>query len=263
MRIFVMVDMEGISGIVNSDQVIPGQPYYDEGRQYTTWDVNACVAGCFDGGATEVVVRDAHYKGKNFIWSDLDGRAEYIIGGSGASRMPDIASFDGMILLGYHAMAGTPAAVLEHTMSSGSWQNLWIDGRPSGEIGMDMGYAAQHGVPTVMVSGDDKACAEAVALVPDIVTAPVKQAYALFGAKLLSKDSAHALIRQRAAAAVGKCKRIAPIKADGPVTMRLQLVERVPMPSPADQPYLKIIDNRTFEVTGDTFIEAFHRVCRN
>ena len=43
----------------------------------------------------------------------------------------------GLILLGYHAMAGTPGAILEHSMSSKSIQNYWINGRLAGEVAID------------------------------------------------------------------------------------------------------------------------------
>ena len=263
MKIFVMVDMEGISGITHRKQVIPGEVCYDEGRQYMTWDINACVAGCFEGGATEVIVRDAHYKGSNCIWDQLDGRARYIIGSSGPSgnsRMPGIEDCDGLILLGYHAMAGTPAAVLEHTMSSIGWQNFWVNGALAGEIHMDTGYAAHFGVPVIMVSGDDKACAEARALLPGIETAEVKQSHSLFGATLLSKPAAHALLRETTAAAVKRCKEIEPLATTCPTVMRLEQTERSAAINNRNKPWMTVIDGRTAEVTGDTFYDAFFRV---
>ena len=63
MKIFVMVDMEGISGICRSSQVMSDGAHYQIGRRYMTWDVNACVDGCLKGGAKRVVVRDAHAAG--------------------------------------------------------------------------------------------------------------------------------------------------------------------------------------------------------
>ena len=94
-----MVDMEGISGICRSSQVKQEGEHYQAGRRYLTFDVNACVDGCFAGGAKKVVVRDAHSYGYHFIWEELDHRAEYIQGTSPIERMPDIESFDGLILL--------------------------------------------------------------------------------------------------------------------------------------------------------------------
>lgn len=265
MKIYVTVDMEGISGIIDQEQVIPGLSCYSEGRQYMTEEVNACVQGCIDGGASEVIVSDMHFQGRNFIWHELHPFASYRIGQNGnspLSRMPEIESCDGIILLGYHAMAGTPGAVLEHTWSSKSWQNFWINSKLAGEIALEMGYAAEFGVPAIMISGDDKACAEASALVPGIVTAQVKKGLALYGATLLSREKAHTLIRQKTAEAVKKCKDIKPVSFQMPVAMRLECVERTAFLSSFDKPYMKVINNRTFEVTGESFTQALYRLLR-
>ena len=262
MTILVMVDMEGISGIFLREQVNADDGcYYNEGRQYVTWEVNACVDGCFAGGADEVIVRDAHMYGKNFLWDQLDPRAQYIVGQTDDVRLPGIEAYNGVILLGYHAMAGTRHAILEHTMSSKSWQTLTVNGKKMGEIGMDAAYAGEYGVPVIMVSGDDKCCAEARELMPHVITAEVKQAYSLYGAKLLSKDAAHALIREKTAEAVRRCEEMTPFTVSHPVTARLEMTERSRIPLLRDRPYLKVIDGRTFEITADNFVDAFWRVC--
>lgn len=254
MTIFVMVDMEGISGICRVSQVDPEGAHYQDGRRRVTQDVNACVEGCFAGGARKVVVRDAHGKGFNFIWEELDSRAEYITGTVPQGRMHDIGRFDGLILLGYHAMAGTPDSVLEHTMSSKAWQNFWINGRKCGEIAIETGIAGDSGVPVIMVSGDDKTCKEARALIPGVQTVEVKKGLGVEGAQLLSKEKAHALIRDGAARAVKLCKTIKPVRFRHPVTMRLELVSRGVVP--ATRKGVRVIDGRTYEARGWTVEET-------
>jgi D-amino peptidase len=248
MKIFIMVDMEGISGICRSSQVREDGAHYQVSRRYLTQDTNACVDGCFLGGADKVIVRDAHGGGYHFIWEELDPRAEYVQGASREERMPDIATCGGLILLGYHAMAGTPRAILEHTMSSLHWQNFWVNGKKCGEIGIDAGAAGDRGVPTIMVSGDDKACAEARRFIPSVVTVQVKKGLDVEGGILLPRDRAHKLIREGAARAVGQCRTIKPCKFRHPVTMRLELVSRGRVP--VSRKDVKIIDGRTYEVRG-------------
>jgi len=152
MNIYIMSDMEGISGIVATTQTstLEGR-YYETGRRYMTWDINACVDGCFRGGADKVLVADVHGSGRNVIWEDLDPRADYIVGPK-SCRMPEIDRHDGLILLGYHARAATREAILEHTMSSASWQHFWMNGKEVGELGIDAGIAGDHGVPVIMAS---------------------------------------------------------------------------------------------------------------
>ena len=254
MNVLIMVDMEGISGICRSSQVMSDGAHYQQGRKYYTWDVNACVKGCFAGGAKKVVVRDAHSSGHHLIWEDLDERAEYIQGNSRMERLPLIDEMDAVILLGYHAMAGTPQAVLEHTMSSKTWQNCWINGKKSGELAIDGIIAGEHGVPVIMTSGDDKLCKEASETIKGIVTAEVKKGLDVEGAILLSKEKAHAVITQKAAEAVKNFKKIKPLKVKSPVTLRLEFVSRVPLP--LTRPYVNIIDGRIFEIKAPSLEKA-------
>ncbi len=253
MNVFVMVDMEGISGICKAVQVSEGEAY-QTGRRYATQDVNACVAGCVAGGAKRIVVRDAHWQGFNLIWEDLDPRAEYIQGSSGRQRMPDIDDFDGLILLGYHAMAGTPEAILEHTMSSKAWQNFYINGVRSGELAIDAGMAGDHGVPVILVSGDDKVCREAKRFFKDVVTVQVKKGFDVEGGQMLPPEKAHQLIRKGCEQACREYKRFKPYKVKKPVTMRLELVSRGKVP--VHRPDVKVIDGRTYEVKARSVEEA-------
>jgi len=227
-----MADMEGISGICRSSQVMPDGVDYQSARRYLTYDVNACIDGCFAGGAKKVVVRDAHSFGFHFIWDELDDRAEYIQGASPLERMPDIQRFDGLILLGYHAMAGTPQAILEHTMNSKLWQNFTLNGKKC---------------------GDDKVCEETHRFLKNTLTVQVKKSFDIEGGILLSKKYAHKLIRETAAKAVSLCKKIKPYKVKSPVSMRVELVSRGTLPVGKN---VKIIDGRTYEVVGSNVEEA-------
>jgi D-aminopeptidase len=79
------------------------------------------------------------------------------------------------ILLGFHAKALTPGAVLHHTFSSLTIQGMWLNDREVGETGVLAAILAEHKVPVVMVSGDDKVCAEAREWIPGVVTCETKK----------------------------------------------------------------------------------------
>ena len=262
MNVLIEVDMEGISGVINPEQVKLNGARYEETRKYMAWDANACIEGCFRGGATHVTVWDAHGRGFNIPWDLVDGRVDLRQGGNGAlGRMHDIGKYDALILLGFHAMAGTRAAVLEHTMSTETWQNFWINGRKAGEIAIDAGIAGDAGVPVIMVSGDDKTCAEARDWIKGVHTAQVKTGYSSFGGKLLSKAAAHQLLTDTAEAACRQYRKIKPLVHARPVRMRLELVERNSAPAPErHKSYLRVIDERTYEVSGPTTRETFRRL---
>jgi D-amino peptidase len=261
MRIFVMTDMEGASGVCLHEHVNEGASLYQYGRRFLTLDVNACVEGLFAGGATDVVVRDAHGgRGANFIWEELDPRAEYIMGETGKERLAGIDDCDALVLLGFHAMAGTQEAILEHTMSSNSWQNFWMNGRKCGEIGIEAALAGEHDVPTILCTGGDKACKEAEDFIPGIMTACVKKDFCVEGGQLLSAHAAHRLIAERSAECLQLIGKIEPYRVEPPVTFRLERVSRGRLPIRGEKPYVKIIDGRTYEVTADSVEQALWRL---
>lgn len=176
MKIYISVDMEGISGICSPEYVLKDGRLYNTGRIFATRDTNAAIAGAFDGGADEVIVADMHGSSCNLLSEELDPRALLLAGTPHTVRFPFLdASVDGMALIGYHAMAGTEYGNLEHTMSSKTWFKFCVNGIPYGETMIDAEIAAWCGVPVVMVSGDDFLCAEARSMLgPQIEIACVK-----------------------------------------------------------------------------------------
>ena len=176
MKIYISVDMEGISGINSPEYVLKDGRLYGAGQRLLTEDVNAAVRGAFDGGADEVIVADMHGSSGNILVEQIDPRAKLLAGTPHQPRFPFLdEQVDGVFLVGYHAMAGTLYANLEHTMTSAAWHKFCVNGRPYGELGIDAQIAAESGVPVVMVSGDDKLCEEAKAWLGDIECAMVKQ----------------------------------------------------------------------------------------
>ncbi len=259
MKIYIMVDIEGISGIFSQEQTAFRAPFWQEGRKFMTADVNACVKGCLEGGATEVLVRDCHGRANTLLRDELLHNVNYVQGKFANVRFPGIDNCSGIIFLGYHAMAGTRNGILDHTWSSQDIQNVWMNGKRSGEFAVDAAIAGEHNVPAVMVSGDDKLCAEARELIPDIITAEVKQGLAREGGCFLSQHKAHTLISAKACEAMGKIGSIKPFKVVSPVKYRVEMLHgNCPNPS-GNKPYLKIIDARTCEVTGNTVEETFNR----
>lgn len=260
MNVYIMVDMEGISGIMCRDHVHKGSPLYATGCKYMTADINVCVRACKEAGAEKVYVRDCHSDGMNVIYDQLCPEADgYIMGYTGQDRFPFLDECDAVILLGYHAMAGTPGGTLEHSMSSANIQNYHINGQPAGETAIDAGIVGDYGKPVIMVSGDDKLCAEAKALLPWAVTAEVKKGLTWKGAMLLPQAKAHALLREKTIEAVRGAANAKPLVYEKPITLRVELVERGVLPMAYGKPYMRVIDGRTYEVTGETMEETFFR----
>lgn len=254
MKIFIFCDMEGISGISQLGYVRKGESLYSLGCKLMAQEINACVDACFSAGADDVIVRDGHSSGVNVNPLEIDPRAELIQGASGGCRFPGIDDCDGLILLGYHAMAGTSNAVLEHTFRS-DVQNMWIDGRRSGEFALDATIAAEHKVPTIMVSGDDKVCTEAKSLLPDVVTCQVKTSLTGSCARMLSPQRAHELIGKKTCEAIRRLGSFPLLNVASPVTLKIEYVERADLPTPGGKGVL-LLDGRTCEITRNTLEEA-------
>ncbi|MBQ4087056.1 MAG: M55 family metallopeptidase [Clostridia bacterium] len=257
MKIYIFADIEGCSGVYAREQVLPVEGRFSEGRACMTADVNACAQGCKEGGADVVVVRDGHGGSYSLNWDQLsEDIDEAICGYTSDDRFSGLADADGVILLGYHAMAGTAGGVLEHSMFSVSIQNYWINGCKAGEVAIDAGIVGEHGKPVIMVSGDDKVCLEAKALLPWIETAQVKRGLSTFGAALLPPKKAHDIIRESAKAAVARIADMKPLVYASPVKFRVELTERNRLPHTIHREDITIIDGRTYEVTADSMEKA-------
>ena len=254
MKIYIFADMEGISGICGSQYVVSDGSQYAAGRRYLTDDVNACAAACFEAGATEVVVRDGHGGGTSILWNELGPHIRLVQGQTPGKRFYGIEGSDGVILLGYHAMAGTRNALLEHSYSSKDIQNIWLNGKRVGEFAVDAAIAGDYDIPVIMTSGCDKLCAEASAFLPSVVTCEVKKSTSQQGALLLPREEAHARIREKTMLAIDlmKAGEIKPVKFT-PVQLKVEYVER-------HEPRLGLIEDRTVEAEADTAERAFWRV---
>lgn len=218
-KVYVSVDMEGVSGVTCSGQTLPGGARYAEGRRLMAEDMNACIAGCFAAGATEVVIRDGHGGGVNVDPAAIDARAR-LIQGTAAPYMEGADGAEAAVLLGFHAKARTPGALLHHTFSSAAIQGVWLNGREVGEAGVIAAILAEHKVPVVMVSGDDKVCAEAREWIPGVVTCETKRGTGPQSAELVPLEAARRLIREKTEQALGMRKEIPRITVSYPATMR-------------------------------------------
>ncbi len=160
-RILISADMEGATGVTWTDDVIPGTEQWQRFRRMFAGDVNACIEGCFAGGATDVLVNEAHSSQRNLLLEDLDPRARMLTGRhKPLSMMQGIDSgVDGVVFLGYHAGAGAEG-VLAHTYLENTITGVWLDGVPASEGRLNAALAAEYGVPVLVITGDDLACAE-------------------------------------------------------------------------------------------------------
>src|SRR5688500_6017155 len=176
LKVFISVDMEGLAGVVTGSDVNPTGPDYAHFRAIMAGETNAAIEGAFRAGATDVLVRDSHGSKQNLLPSDVDPRARLLRGAStGPKNMMEgiDSTFAAVVFIGYHAKAGTPNAILEHT-STGNVVDFSVNGVSLPEGGYNALVAGLYGVPVVFVAGDRAVVEQVRGLVGPIEGVAVK-----------------------------------------------------------------------------------------
>ncbi|MEI7033823.1 M55 family metallopeptidase [Streptomyces pratensis] len=225
MKTLISVDMEGISGIVHPTETHPDRHDYERGRALMTAEANAVVAGVLDADpAAEVRVADAHGPYRNLLPEQLDRRARLVRGKPRPLGM--LAGLDehtdAVLLIGYHVRAGGGPGVMAHTMN-GEILDVRVAGRSLGEIGLNAAMAGHLGVPVVLLSGDDAACAELADLVPLAATVAVKEALGMAAAVMPHPEETRGRLRRAAAEAVARYEDVPPLVLTGPLDVEVDL----------------------------------------
>jgi D-amino peptidase len=263
LKVFISVDMEGISGIVHGDQTTPGTAEYAAGRKWMAEDVNSAVEGALEAGATEVVVNDSHGSMRNIDPDDLHPRAILISGSpKPLSMMQGIdASFAACLLIGYHAKAGTEDAILDHTISGSVVRAVRVNGAELPELGLNAAIAGYYGVPVVLVSGDTAVCRQTGEILgKDVVTVAVKEAYGRLAAKLVPMGEARRIIKAGVKDALTKLGRVKPFKIASPYNFELGYHVSAQADMAAMLTDVKRVDARTVAFIADDFILGFRKL---
>jgi D-amino peptidase len=241
MKVFIGTDLEGAWGVKTMESVFRGGAGFDEAYACLAEDINAAVAGAFDGGAEEVAVSDGH--GAQGLNLDLVDKRALCKPWSTATNKP----YDVMFIVGQHAMAGTQNAFLDHTQSSTSWFEYRINGRPCGEIAQFALSAAQWDAPVILLTGDEAAVAEAHNFLGELECVAVKRGVGRNQCVMYDKDESRARIRVAAERAVksflsGSC----PVKPYKPA-LPMEIILTYTRTDYADQ---AVIANPALERTG-------------
>jgi len=270
MRIYVSVDMEGLAGVAHPQQVVFGlagadRTDYDRSRGLMAGETNAAIDAAFEHGADEVVVNDSHWLMRNLRAEDLRGQARLIIGDKPFSMTQGVGgvgdgAFDGAVFIGYHAGAGHPTGVIAHTYSSVTVLEIRANGVAHNEAGLNAIRLGHHGVPVILVAGDDALAGEVEVLLPWAERVVVKRALGSNVADSLAPADAQAAIRdgiERALDRISEMRTYEPtLPIGGEIDFRL--------PAMADYacvlPGVERIGPRTVGFRADDG-EAYYRTC--
>nr|BFD85031.1 M55 family metallopeptidase [Streptomyces sp. Xyl84] len=250
MRIYISADMEGVTGLVDADDVQPGGRDYERGRLMMAEDVNAAIRGATAAGATDITVNDAHGPMRNLLPESLHPAAHLIRGKPKQMGMLEglTPEHDAAVFVGYHSRAGA-LGVLSHSFMGHEIEDMWLDGRPVGEIGLAHATAAAFGVPVAVLTGDDCACAEMTEWDASVTTVAVKYARDRFSADMRPSEEARTAIEKAVAAHLSASPK-APAATAAPAALTVRWQSASVASTLLGIPGVTSVDSRTVQAQG-------------
>ena len=219
MKFLIMTDIEGVTGVTTYRQAENSQL----GRDMLMHDLLSVIEGIRSEENHDIVVYDMHTDGRNIDMTRLPEDVPVVMGKpiNGKIYRGLGGDYDGLFMVGLHAMSREPGAMLAHSYLI-EYDAIHINGELVGEIGVERALAGQQGFPLVFVSGDDMGCREAKNLDSKIVTAVVKESLDEAQALCYPPAKTGKLLKEAAAEAVRKAKSIAPKVLGENVTVRVK-----------------------------------------
>jgi D-amino peptidase len=253
-KVFISVDMEGITGAVTSEQLGPDGFEYQRFREFMTLEALAAIEGAREAGATQFVVADSHGNMQNLLIDRFPPDVTIIRGGNRPmSMMHGIDStFSAAMFIGYHSATTNPQGVRAHTMSSATFAGVYLNGRPIAESSINAALAGSVGVPVVMVSGDESAVGEVRALLGDVEGAIVKQSIGFHSAATMTPAAGQALIKTRARAAIARLRDFRPHRVAGPYQLDIVYKSYLPAEIMSLLPGIERRDAHTIRYAAQT-----------
>lgn len=260
--VYMITDMEGVAGIDDWDPrhyeyATQAKGVYDraEVQRLLTAEVNAAAEGLFEAGVEEVLINDAHGAGRTILPEELISGVRIARGKNRPCWLVGLSRrHQALVQVGMHAMTGTPAGNLAHTMSKEIVYRL--NGTEVGEMEIAAYLTGYLGIPWIFTSGDLHACTESESWVSGIVTAAVKEGLSDLSAVHMAPVDARALIKEKIQQAVSVGESIEPLTIDGPVVLEITRPEPGPITlrNGAER-----VDAFTVRYTADTVWSVFHQ----
>jgi D-amino peptidase len=263
-RVHIITDMEGVAGITRWEQVSGGAPMFEEARRLYTEEINAAVRGALGAGARQVVVMDHHGAGREWSFNSLvpellDPACEFVVQREWTEYSAFLeAGCDACLLVGMHARAGTLDGLMNHTVSSQAWQNLWFNGMLVGEIGINAAFCGAFGCPVLLVTGDAASCREGSELLgAGLTTVAVKEAFGRTGARHIAPRRARDLIEAGARDCLRDLGAVPAYDPGRPSEIRVQFTQTSAFDEYRRRPGLEVVDDRTLVSRGPDWLTAW------
>jgi len=259
MKVFMSVDMEGITGIATPAQVNSSHALYKRGCEFMVQDVNAAIAGALAAGATEILINDSHGGMTNIELEKLHPKAELLSGmNKTLLQMEGVQDCDAAFFIGYHSRYGTQHSSLDHTYWASLMENISVNGQDVGEPEFNAVLAGAFGVPVVFLSGDEVTCEGSRSFIGEwLETAAVKRATGRESAICKHPDVTLPLIEEGARKGLSGLAKAKPREIELPVVLEMRFVKSSMADQAAIYPYAERLDGRTVRIRGDEVEEAY------
>ena len=268
MRVLIMSDMEGVSGIVTWQQVNGSpDPMYQEGRRLYTEEINAAVRGAKAAGATEIVAVDCHGAGGDWSFNsfvpellhpDCDWVAHHPW-----SRYTELLEqgCDACLLVGMHARNNTPDGVLCHTISTVKWHNLWFNDTLVGESGINAALCGHYGCPVVLVTGDEavvRECREVLGA--GFTGVAVKRGLSRYSARQIPPVRARQMIEDGARHALQNLSAVKPYVPARPTSITVEISTVDKTSEFLGRHGVEIVGHNKAVSRADTWLQAWDQI---
>jgi len=222
-KIFISVDMEGITGVVQPAQLGPDGFEYQRAREWMTAEVNAAIQGARDAGPADVVVCDSHGNGQSVLIDKLPDDVRIVRGFPRPLEMMQGIddTFAAAAFIGYHASEWTADAVRGHTISSAKLLGVKLNGMEVSEGIYNAALAGHFGVPVAFVSGDRLAVTQLQKIAPAAEGVIVKEPFGYHSAMTVTPARGQALIRDGMKRAMGKLGSLQPYRVRHPIDLEV------------------------------------------
>jgi D-amino peptidase len=222
-KIFISVDMEGITGVVQPAQLGPEGFEYQRAREWMTGEVNSAIAGIRATGPAEIVVCDSHGNGQSLLIDKLPDDVRIVRGFPRPMEMMQglDESFAAAVFIGYHASEWTANAVRGHTISSARLLGVKLNGVEVSEGMYNAALAGQFGVPVAFVSGDRLAVTQLQQVAPAAEGAIVKEPYGYHSALTVTPARGQAMIYEGLTRAMAKLGSLQPYRLTAPIALEV------------------------------------------
>lgn len=222
-RLFISADMEGIAGVASISQLMPGQFEYETARKWMTAEVAAAASAALELGYDEVLIADGHGNAQNLLPDALPARTTLIRSWPrplGQMQGADLPGVERCMFIGFHSGARSGPGTLAHTFNGSLFADVRVNGKSCSEAFLLAGFAGELGIPVTMISGDNAICDEVAALIPGIVTCPVKRFIAWRSVATMTPGEGAAAVR---AATLRALQGDAPLPLTLPGPYRLEV----------------------------------------